>query len=349
MKFIKFNFKSFFISFIQLLCFIKSKEKNLRILNQNNSNFLENNNESCNLINKCFSCNSPFSSCKYDNGICSEYKNENSIYNFWYSKLKLCNDIDSINIIEKYCGQLIHDNSNNKLLISDSKLYGNNTIDNLFCSWEIPTDIKNVKILFDEIDNNIYLGLYNLNSEITSFKNINKKYSKKITLKNNEKIKIIYFHNNKPNLIPFKFEITIIPPIQLSVLILYISIGIIFILIMIFTFSLIIFLKKTFSNFILKNQIKKNEIEKLKSVKYNKELNLFNENCPICLDEIMINSEIIILECNHGFHVQCLMKWIKYDILNNRHCPICNKNFYNKKRVNTTSSIDYFANNNNSN
>ena len=135
MKFIKFNFKSFFISFIQLLCFIKSKEKNLRILNQNNSNFLENNNESCNLINKCFSCNSPFSSCKYDNGICSEYKNENSIYNFWYSKLKLCNDIDSINIIEKYCGQLIHDNSNNKLLISDSKLYGNNTIDNLFCSW----------------------------------------------------------------------------------------------------------------------------------------------------------------------------------------------------------------------
>ena len=349
MKFIKFNFKSFFISFIQLLCFIKSKEKNLRILNQNNLNFLENNNESCNLINKCFSCNSPFSSCKYDNGICSEYKNENSIYNFWYSKLKLCNDIDSINIIEKYCGQLIHDNSNNKLLISDSKLYGNNTIDNLFCSWEIPTNIKNVKILFDEIDNNIYLGLYNLNSEITSFKNINKKYSKKITLKNNEKIKIIYFHNNKPNLIPFKFEITIIPPIQLSVLILYISIGIIFILIMIFTFTLIIFLKKTFSNFILKNQIKKNEIEKLKSVKYNKELNLFNENCPICLDEIMINSEIIILECNHGFHVQCLMKWIKYDILNNRHCPICNKNFYNKKRVNTTSSIDYFANNNNSN
>ena len=339
----------FLISFIELLSFIKSKEKNLRILNQNYSNYLEKNNVSCNLLNECFSCNSPFFSCIYDNGICSEYKNENSIYNFWYSKLKFCNDIDSMNIIENYCGKLVYNNSNNKLLLSDSNLYGNNTIENLFCIWDIPTNNKKIQILFDEIDNNIYLGFYNLNSNITSFKNINKKYSEKITLKNNELIKIIYFHKNKPNLIPFKFEITIISPMKLSVIFLYISIGIIFILISILTITLIIFLKNGFSNFILKNHIKKYEIEKLKSVKYNKELNLFNENCPICLDEIMINYEIIILECNHGFHVQCLMKWIKYDILNNRHCPICNKIFYNKKRINTTSSIVSFADNNNNN
>ena len=349
MKLIFIHFQFFLISFIELLSFIKSKEKNLRILNQNYSNYLEKNNVSCNLINECFSCNSPFFSCIYDNGICSEYKNENSIYNFWYSKLKFCNDIDSMNIIENYCGKLVYNNSNNKLLLSDSNLYGNNTIENLFCIWDIPTNNKKIQILFDEIDNNIYLGFYNLNSNITSFKNINKKYSEKITLKNNELIKIIYFHKNKPNLIPFKFEITIISPMKLSVIFLYISIGIIFILISILTITLIIFLKNGFSNFILKNHIKKYEIEKLKSVKYNKELNLFNENCPICLDEIMINSEIIILECNHGFHVQCLMKWIKYDILNNRHCPICNKIFYNKKRINTTSSIVSFADNNNNN
>ena len=349
MKLINIHFQYFLISFIVLLCFIKSKEKNLRILNQNYSNYLEKNNVSCNLINECFSCNSPFFSCIYDNGICCEYKNENSIYNFWYSKLKFCNDIDSMNIIENYCGKLVYNNSNNKLLLSDSNLYGNNTIENLFCIWDIPTNNKKIQILFDEIDNNIYLGFYNLNSNITSFKNINKKYSEKITLKNNELIKIIYFHKNKPNLIPFKFEITIISPMKLSVIFLYISIGIIFILISILTITLIIFLKNGFSNFILKNHIKKYEIEKLKSVKYNKELNLFNENCPICLDEIMINSEIIILECNHGFHVQCLMKWIKYDILNNRHCPICNKIFYNKKRINTTSSIVSFADNTNNN
>ncbi len=349
MKLIFIHFQFFLISFIELLSFIKSKEKNLRILNQNYSNYLEKNNVSCNLINECFSCNSPFFSCIYDNGICSEYKNENSIYNFWYSKLKFCNDIDSMNIIENYCGKLVYNNSNNKLLLSDSNLYGNNTIENLFCIWDIPTNNKKIQILFDEIDNNIYLGFYNLNSNITSLKNINKKYSEKITLKNNELIKIIYFHKNKPNLIPFKFEITIISPMKLSVIFLYISIGIIFILISILTITLIIFLKNGFSNFILKNHIKKYEIEKLKSVKYNKELNLFNENCPICLDEIMINSEIIILECNHGFHVQCLMKWIKYDILNNRHCPICNKIFYNKKRINTTSSIVSFADNNNNN
>ena len=331
MKLIIIHFQYFLISFIELLSFIKSKEKNLRILNQNYSNYLEKNDVSCNLINECFSCNSPLISCIYDNGVCSEYKNENSIYYFWYSKLKFCNDIDSMNIIENYCGKLVYNNSNNKLLLSDSNLYGNNTIENLFCIWDIPTNNKKIQILFDEIDNNIYLGFYNLNSDITSFKNINKKYSEKITLKNDESIKIIYFHNNKPNSIPFKFEIAIISPMKLSVIILYISIGIIFIMIIILTITLIIFLKNGFSNFILKNHIKKYEIEKLKSVKYNKHLNLFNENCPICLDEIMINSEIIILECNHGFHVQCLMKWIKYDILNNTHFPICNKIFYIKK------------------
>ena len=349
MKLIKSNFKYFIISFIELFCFMKSKEKNLRNLNQNYSSYLEKDDVSCNLINKCFSCNSPIYSCIYDNGLCATYNNGNSLSNFWYSKLNLCDDIDSINIIKNYCGKLVYDNSNNKILISDSKLYGNNTIENLFCTWEIPTDKKNIKIFFDAIDHNINLGLYNLNSEITSFKNLNKKYSEKIKLKNNEKIKIIYFHNKKPNLIPFKFEITIISPTQLSVIILYISIGIIFLLIVVLTFTLIIFIKKGLSHFILKNNIKKYEIEKLKSVKYKKELNLFNENCPICLEQIVINSDIIFLDCNHGFHVQCLMKWIQHDILNNRHCPICNKSFYNKERISTVSSVNSFNINNNNN
>ena len=37
--------------------------------------------------------------------------------------------------------------------------------------------------------------------------------------------------------------------------------------------------------------------------------------------------EIILLNCNHGFHVECIMNWIKNDVAKNRHCPICNTNF----------------------
>ena len=57
------------------------------------------------------------------------------------------------------------------------------------------------------------------------------------------------------------------------------------------------------------NKYKKKFI--LKRIKYNKSYILYNQKCPICIEEIKINDDVIILTCNHGFHMICLTEWIK--------------------------------------
>ena len=43
------------------------------------------------------------------------------------------------------------------------------------------------------------------------------------------------------------------------------------------------------------------------------------DNCSICLNKE--NKEIMILNCNHNFHSECLQRWF----VNNKKCPICRK------------------------
>jgi len=41
------------------------------------------------------------------------------------------------------------------------------------------------------------------------------------------------------------------------------------------------------------------------------------EQCPICLEDISDNS--YTLECNHKYHIECIIKWFR-----NKHtCPLC--------------------------
>eukprot|EP00253_Pinus_taeda_P004785 PITA_04785 len=42
-------------------------------------------------------------------------------------------------------------------------------------------------------------------------------------------------------------------------------------------------------------------------------------SCPICLDEFVVKQQLLRLPCNHKFHLDCLMPWIKSHAL----CPIC--------------------------
>jgi E3 ubiquitin-protein ligase RNF38/44 len=42
-------------------------------------------------------------------------------------------------------------------------------------------------------------------------------------------------------------------------------------------------------------------------------------SCPICLDEFEAKQQLLRLPCNHRFHSDCLMPWIKSHAL----CPIC--------------------------
>ena len=265
----------------------------------------------------CFECNSPLKSCVYNQNICSKSTDNDTTELFWYSKLMTCKDNESFDKMSNYCGNINIDTSNREIEIRDSKLYGSNSIENLFCSWEFSQskEIGNIKVNFKDINSKIYLGLFVFDSD----------FSKKISKKDYQKIKLIYFHSDKPNESPFKMDFKTNIGIKFSDIALYFIIAFGFLFIVISMITLILFIKKFSQN--QKTKKKRFEIEKLSTIKYSNDLNIYNQTCPICLDEIKKDMEIILLNCNHGFHVECIMNWIKNDIVKNRHCPICNTNF----------------------
>ena len=56
---------------------------------------------------------------------------------------------------------------------------------------------------------------------------------------------------------------------------------------------------------------------------------VINTSCSICLDDFIVNEEIVCLFCSHGFHEDCI-----FDLANSKHCnsdtsgrfncPLCN-------------------------
>mgnify|MGYP001202776904 FL=1 len=51
--------------------------------------------------------------------------------------------------------------------------------------------------------------------------------------------------------------------------------------------------------------------------------NFENNECIICLEPMVINDKVKILECGHMYHYDCINKWIekKKEI----NCPLCSK------------------------
>ena len=66
----------------------------------------------------------------------------------------------------------------------------------------------------------------------------------------------------------------------------------------------------------------KNEVEKLKKYKINeekiKEFGIEN-SCGVCKDEFNVGEECLSMPCNHYFHNNCLLPWLK----ERNSCPIC--------------------------
>ena len=60
------------------------------------------------------------------------------------------------------------------------------------------------------------------------------------------------------------------------------------------------------------NKIKKNIIKF-------EDLTKENNECSICLDNFTNDKEIIILECKHVYHTDCIVQWLNKDIS----CPLC--------------------------
>ena len=59
------------------------------------------------------------------------------------------------------------------------------------------------------------------------------------------------------------------------------------------------------------------DLNKLNKIILKENLNI---DCSICLDKLIINDEIIELNCSHKFHTKCIFKY--FSEYNNK-CPIC--------------------------
>ena len=61
------------------------------------------------------------------------------------------------------------------------------------------------------------------------------------------------------------------------------------------------------------------EFQKLDREKYSIALGLTTDNCVICMEDFEMDLEIVILQCRHGFHTDCIGSWLKKSEL----CPLC--------------------------
>ena len=95
-------------------------------------------------------------------------------------------------------------------------------------------------------------------------------------------------------------------------------------------------------------------IKELKKIEVNdKNLNNYkNITCNICLENFEIGNILRVLECNHEFHENCIITWLK----SNNTCPICrhelesnDPNYERRKNNHRENLRNLHRNNNNSN
>jgi len=77
-------------------------------------------------------------------------------------------------------------------------------------------------------------------------------------------------------------------------------------------------------NYLFKNNKdhnnKKNEVEeKVDYFKLNKDFE--NNECIICLDNMIVGNNLKTLNCGHIYHYECINKWNNIK----KTCPICSK------------------------
>ena len=60
------------------------------------------------------------------------------------------------------------------------------------------------------------------------------------------------------------------------------------------------------------------------TIKYDK--TNVEKQCVICLIDFEENSEIVITECKHVFHADCIKEWTRYK----KDCPVCREELKNK-------------------
>ena len=68
------------------------------------------------------------------------------------------------------------------------------------------------------------------------------------------------------------------------------------------------------------NNIKQEIIEKIKKNKISSyDINDNDKTCSICLEDFSQEKDILILDCKHIYHSDCIIEWINKDTS----CPLC--------------------------
>ena len=78
----------------------------------------------------------------------------------------------------------------------------------------------------------------------------------------------------------------------------------------------------------------------------------FENSCPICKDEFVVNEECLLMPCKHHFHKDCLIPWLK----ERNSCPVCryelptdDEDFEMRKRERLNNNNNNNSNNDNNN
>ena len=74
---------------------------------------------------------------------------------------------------------------------------------------------------------------------------------------------------------------------------------------------------ESFEGFDNKPKLEDESFKKLKIIKFD---NKYNNLCPICFDNIIYDENIIRLNCNHNYHIDCIKEWL---CKNSNTCPLC--------------------------
>lgn len=59
-----------------------------------------------------------------------------------------------------------------------------------------------------------------------------------------------------------------------------------------------------------------------------------NKRCVICLEDLEAKQVVMVTPCNHTFHEQCILPWVK----THRRCPVCRFSFCERTKESGISS-----------
>ena len=86
----------------------------------------------------------------------------------------------------------------------------------------------------------------------------------------------------------------------------------------------------------------KDEVSKLKTVKYKKKEGSTPEECSVCKMDFDDGDDVKIMPCEHQYHIECIDKWLEMS----NFCPLCR---YELKTDDDDYEKSKKQNNNNSN